>query len=74
MTTLSLTTKVQQIYYMNEVEQLLKTYATSDKRISLKEAELILQAQEIPFKEILKVQFQKVDIEIPTHEFLSYVK
>lgn len=69
---LQLKTKLQTIYYLTEQDELGITYATSEKRITVAEAEDILLEREITFNEVLKVKYEVVEIEIPVHDLESY--
>ena len=68
-----LKTKVQAIYYQSRKDDLGITYATSEKRITIAEAEEILTDREVEFKEVLKVKYETVDLEIPLTEFENYI-
>lgn len=65
--------KVQVIYFQTRKDDLGISYATSDKRITIVEAEEILIDREIEFKEVLKVKYEFVDLELPTNEFEKYI-
>src|SRR5699024_9369086 len=64
MSTLKLKTRVQVIYYQSDQSDLRKEYATSEKRISLDEAEEILQERNIAFEQIFKVQYERHTLEL----------
>lgn len=66
-------TKVQVIYYQTRNDELGISYATSDKRITIDEAEEILIDREIEFKEVLKVKYEFIDLETPLEEFENYI-
>ena len=42
-------------------------------RITIAEAEDILLDREIPYKEVLKVKFEDIDLEIPLNEYENYI-
>lgn len=68
-----LKTKVQCIYYQSRKDDLGITYATSDKRITILEAGDILMDRKIDFKEVLKVKYEYVEIELPIKEFENHI-
>ena len=74
MSTLKLKTRVQVIYYQSAELDLRKEYATSEKRISLDEAEEILEERNIAFEQIFKVQYERHTIELKSAEFENYIK
>ena len=74
MTTLQLKTRVQVIYYQSDQLDLRQEYATSEKRISLDEAEEILQSRNIDFEQIFKVQYERHTLELKSEEFETYIK
>ena len=74
MSTLKLKTRVQVIYYQSDQSDLRKEYATSEKRISLDEAEEILQERNIAFEQIFKVQYERHTLELKSEEFENYIK
>lgn len=61
--------RVQTIYYQTENGTLGKEYVTSSKRVSLDEANELLNVREVDFMEILKVKYENVDISMTTQEF-----
>jgi len=65
--------KVQSIYYRTRNDDLGISHATSDKRITISEAEDILLDRKIEFKEVLKVKYEFVELEIPLNEFENYI-
>lgn len=65
--------KVQSIYYRTRKDDLGISYATSDKRITISEAEDILLDRKIEFKEVLKVKYEFLELEIPLNEFENYI-
>lgn len=65
--------KVQAIYYQTRENQLGIEHATSDKRITIIEAEDILLEREIPYEEVLKVKYEYTDLEIPLKEYENYI-
>lgn len=72
--TLEFSTRVQVIYFSTEDESLEKEFATSNKRISFDEAEQILKARGISFKEILKVKYELKDLTIKVEDYKSQIK
>ena len=71
---LELKTRVQVIYYQSAELDLRQEYATSEKRISLDEAEDILKERNIDFEQIFKVQYERHTIELKSAEFENYIK
>lgn len=65
--------KVQSIYFQTRNDDLGISYATSDKRITISEAEDILLDRNIEFKEVLKVKYEFIELEIPLNEFENYI-
>lgn len=65
--------KVQSIYYQDLTDGLGISQATSDKRITIAEAEDILIDRKIEFKEVLKVKYEFVEVEIPLADFENYI-
>ena len=74
MSTLQLKTRVQVIYYQSEKLDLRQEYATSEKRISLDEAEDILRSRHIAVEQIFKVQYERHTLELKSGEFENYIK
>lgn len=58
-------TKVQVIYFQTRKDDLGITYATSEKRITIDEAQDILLDRKIEYKEVLKVKYEFIDLELP---------
>ena len=65
--------KVQIIYYQTDKDELGKSYATSEKRITVSEAESILVDRDIQFKEVLKVKYEYIELEVPLNELENYI-
>ena len=65
--------KVQSIYFQTRKGDLGISYATSEKRITILEAEDILTDREIEWKEVLKVKYEFIDLEIPLKDFEKYI-
>lgn len=65
--------KVQSIYYQTRKDDLGITHATSEKRITIAEAEDILLDRKIEYKEVLKVKYEFVEIEVPLKDFENYI-
>ena len=71
--TITLNPRVQVIYYETQDGQLGKAYATSEKRISLDEAETLLNEREIEFAELLKVKYEVINVTLAVEEFENYI-
>lgn len=65
--------KVQTIYFQTNENELGQEYATSEKRITIAEAENILLDRDIHYKEVLKVKYEYVEMEIPLSDFKNYI-
>lgn len=65
--------KVQSIYFQTPKDDLGITHSTSEKRITIAEAEDILLDREIEFKEVLRVKYEHVDLEVPLKDFENYI-
>ena len=74
MSTLQLKTRVQVIYYQSAELDLRQEYATSEKRISLDEAEDILKERNIDFEQIFKVQYGRHTLQLKSEEFETHIK
>lgn len=48
-------------------------HATSEKRITIAEAQEILVERKIDFHEILKVKYEHIELEIPFNEYENYI-
>lgn len=72
-TSIVLKTKVQTIYYEDHQDNLGKQYDTSAKRISLLEASDILLDRGIQYKELLKVKYETIQLEIPIEQVEQYI-
>lgn len=70
---IDLKAKVQVIYYQSSDDNLGQEYATSEKRITISEAEEILSERQIEFKEVLKVKYEFKDISLPLETFTKYI-
>ena len=70
---INLNPRLQVLYYLTQDDELGKEYATSEKRISLDEAESLLNHREVEFKELLKVKYEVIDIELTVEEFKNYI-
>lgn len=68
-----LNVKVQAIYFQTDEDELGITYATSEKRITISESEDILMNRQIRFKEVLKVKYEFIELEIPLNDLESYI-
>ena len=70
-----LKTKIQAIYYQTEKNELGISHATkkNNVRITIAESEDILLDRGIKFKEVLKVKFEDIDLEIPLNEYENYI-
>lgn len=71
---INLNPRLQVIYYLTQDDELGKEYATSEKRISLDEAEFLLINREVEFKELLKVKYEVIEIELTVEQFKKYIK
>jgi len=65
--------KVQVIYFQTANHELGLSYDTSEKRITIKEAEEILFNRSIEFKEVLKVKYEYINIILPLEIFKKYI-
>src|SRR5690606_22537987 len=70
---ITIKTKIQTIAFETQSGDLGKTFATSDKRITIAEAGDILLDRAIEYKQVLKVKYENVDLEIPLGEFENYL-
>lgn len=61
--------KVQTIYYQTRNDDLGISHATSEKRITIDEAQDILTERQIEFKEVLKVKYEFVELDLPLEVF-----
>lgn len=68
-----LNVKVQAIYYQTYQDELGITYATSEKRITVAESADILLDRQIRFKEVLKVKYEFIELEIPLNDLENYI-
>lgn len=73
MNEINLKTKVQAIYFQTTKNDLGIKYATSDKRITIVEAEKILSNRQVDFEEVLKVKYEYLDITLPIEELEKYI-
>ena len=74
MQTITLSVKIQAIYFQTLENNLGIEHATSDKRITLAESEEILKEREIEYDEILKVKYEDHEIQIPLKEYKTFIK
>ena len=67
--------KIQAIYFQTDKNELGISHATKqdNARITVIEAEQILQERAIHYKEILKVKFEDIELEIPMTEYENYL-
>ena len=70
---INLNPRLQVLYYLTQDEELGKEFATSEKRISLDEAETILNEREIDFSELLKVKYEVINVTMEVEEFKNYI-
>ena len=70
---INLNPRIQVVYYLTDDDELGKEFATSEKRISLDEAESLLNHREVEFKELLKVKYEVIEIELTVEEFKNYI-
>lgn len=66
-------TKVQTIYYKTDKEELGQTHVVIDKRLSIPEAKDILLDRNIEYKELLKVKYETLQLEMPLDEFAEHI-
>ena len=71
---INLNPRLQVLYYLTQDDELGKEFATSEKRISLDEAEFLLNHREVEFKELLKVKYEVIEIELTVEQFKKYIK
>ena len=71
---INLNPRLQVLYYLTQDDELGKEFATSEKRISLDEAEFLLINREVEFKELLKVKYEVIEIELTVEQFKKYIK
>lgn len=70
---LELKARVQKIYYQTSGDELGFEIATKDTKISMAEAENILAARNIDCKEVLKVKYEYVLLEISPEDIKTYL-
>ena len=70
---INLNPRLQVLYYLTQDDELGKEFATSEKRISLEEAESLLNHREVEFKELLKVKYEVIEIELTVEEFKKFI-
>ena len=68
-----LNVRVQGIYFQTRNNKLGIQYATSDKRITISEAEDILLDRKIEYEEVLKVKYEYIELEIPLTNLENYI-
>ena len=68
-----LNVKVQAIYFQTDTDELGITYATSEKRITVAESADILLDRQIRYKEVLKVKYEFIELEIPLNDLENYI-
>lgn len=68
-----LNVRVQSIYFQTKENELGITHSTSEKRITITEAENILDEREMIYEEVLKVKYEYVELEVPLNEFEKYI-
>lgn len=73
MPSIAFKTKVQTIYYKTAQEELGQTYVVIDKRLSIPEAKDILLDRNIEYKELLKVKYEVLQLEMPLDEFAAHI-
>lgn len=71
---IKVSTRLQVIYYQKGDYKLGIAYASGEKRVTIEEAQEILKRRNINFKEILKVKFDTMNIDIPIEELEKYKK
>ena len=65
--------RIQVIYYQLNDDTLGQANATSESRITLKEAEEILHSRKIDFKSVLKVKYEFVLLQFQPNEFKKFI-
>lgn len=65
--------RVQSIYFQTQENELGITYSTSEKRITISEAESILNKRSMIYEEVLKVKYEYVELEVPLKDFENYL-
>lgn len=65
--------KVQVIYFQTRKDDLGISYATSDKRITISEAQDILLDRNIEYEEVLKVKYEFIEMEVPLENLENYI-
>lgn len=66
--------RIQRIYYTKNNGVILSTVANAPKRISIKNACEILKERHIEFNEVLKVQYEVIQLEFEVSELLAKIK
>ena len=70
---INLNPRLQVLYYLTDYDELGKEYATSKKRISLDEAEIILNHRQVEYKELLKVKYEIINVTMDIDEFEKFI-
>ena len=70
---IKLNPRLQVLYYLTDYDELGKEYATSEKRISLDEAEIILNHRQVEYKELLKVKYEIINVTMDIDEFEKFI-
>lgn len=72
--TITLKARVQNIYYQDENNYLGIARTTTDKqKLTQAEARDVLIDREIPYKDILKVKIEYIELEIPVEKVEEYI-
>ena len=72
--TITIKARVQNIYYQDENNYLGIARTTTDKqKLTQAEARDVLIDREIPYKDILKVKIEYIELEIPVEKVEEYI-
>lgn len=72
--TITIKARVQNIYYQDENNYLGIARTTTDKqKLTQAEARDVLIDREIPYKDILKVKIEYIELEIPVDKIEEYI-
>ena len=72
--TITIKARVQNIYYQDENNYLGIARTTTDKqKLTQAEARDVLIDREIPYKDILKVKIEYIELELPVEKVEEYI-
>ena len=72
--TITIKARVQNIYYQDENNYLGIARTTTDKqKLTQAEARDVLIDREIPYKDILKVKIEYIELELPVEKIEEYI-